>query len=172
MTTDFASVDPYYFCSQECMIFERENPRYYDFKQKPPGHAYLFPGGTTPGKPCCMKNKKRQLLGKRAPGLANRLITSPRQQHSATKLCERESSHGPDFVSWDERVFCDMETKMSYPLCEGRNGIEGTVDAKIGNGTVVGELTEEECYEWETHSLVVKGGERVPKNYARVDHWE
>ena len=172
MTTDLASVDPYYFCTQKCMIFLPKNPRDYNFKQPPPEYPTLFPGGQ-PGQRCCMGYyKKRQLLGKRSPGLANRLITSPREQHSATKLCERENSHGPDFVSWDEKVFCDMETKQSWPLCKGKNGTGLALGGKNGTGPGVADLTEEECYEWETHSLVAKGGERLAKNYAKIEHWE
>ena len=142
------------------MIFLRDIPQGYDFKNPAPPALALCPKGGPDGT-CCMGHKKRQLLGKRAPGLANRLITSQRQQHSATKLCERENSHGPDFVSWDERVFCDMDTKISWPLCEGKNG----TGVALRNGT-------EECYEWETHSLVGKGGERVAKNYKKIDHWK
>ena len=55
-----------------------------------------------------------------------------------------------------------MDTKISWPLCEGGNG----TGVKLrGNAT-------EECYEWDTHSLVGKGGERRAKNYKMIDHWE
>ena len=83
------------------------------------------------------------------------LISSPREEHSAVELCASEMSYGPDFVSHAERVFCDMGTKVSWPLCGS------------GDGAVEGE----ECYRWETHSLVT-GGKRVARNYEKVEEWE
>ena len=45
------------------------------------------------------------------------LITSPHEKHNAQALCESDTSHGPDFVSLHEKIFCDMSTKMAWPLC-------------------------------------------------------
>ena len=103
------------------------------------------------------KTKKRhqQQIRPRPAGLATRLISSPRDDHAASKLCESETSHGPDFVSHSEGVFCDMGTKTQWPLCAEGDGSEEMKD----------------CYRWKTHSLVT-GGEHVARNYASVQEWK
>lgn len=45
------------------------------------------------------------------------LLRSSRVSHSATVLCESQSSRGPDLVSFTEGKFCDMGTKTLWPLC-------------------------------------------------------
>lgn len=80
------------------------------------------------------------------------LVASLHDSHSAHRLCESETSHGPDFVSLSEGVFCDMQTKALWPLCSE-------------DGLSI------ECYHWDTHSLVT-GTERVAKNYTHVEQWD
>jgi len=46
------------------------------------------------------------------------VIISTSPQHSATELCQSPSSWGHDFVSADENVFCDMEPKTLWPVCD------------------------------------------------------
>ena len=99
------------------------------------------------------KRQQQQQAKTRPSGLANRLLSSPRDKHSARKLCESETSYGPGLVSKSEGVFCDMGTKTQWPLCE-EDGRE-----------------LKECYRYGTHSLV-SGGEHVPRNYASVEEWE
>jgi hypothetical protein len=48
---------------------------------------------------------------------AGKLIKSSIDQHKATDLCGSTTSWGPDFVSLVEGIFCDMNTKKTYPLC-------------------------------------------------------
>lgn len=50
---------------------------------------------------------------------ANELIVNSRPQQSAVRLCHSKSSRGSDFASTNEGLFCDMETKILYPLCGG-----------------------------------------------------
>ncbi|KAF2688910.1 hypothetical protein K458DRAFT_414590 [Lentithecium fluviatile CBS 122367] len=45
------------------------------------------------------------------------LIKSGSPQHSAKVLCESDTSLGPDFVSEEEGIFCDMDAKRAWPLC-------------------------------------------------------
>ncbi|MCJ1484650.1 hypothetical protein MMC06_004823 [Schaereria dolodes] len=45
------------------------------------------------------------------------LIVSHHDTHSAVELCEHDFSVGPDFVSITEETFCDMYTKLTWPLC-------------------------------------------------------
>ncbi|KAI0132794.1 hypothetical protein BJ170DRAFT_262359 [Xylariales sp. AK1849] len=41
----------------------------------------------------------------------------PKEVQSAKELCDSPSSMGPDFVSLTEKVFCDMSTRITWPLC-------------------------------------------------------
>lgn len=150
------STDPAHYCSSECIIFHGEVDRSLDLTKKAPKKSQLFAPGSSKDEPCCMdRNKKRQESQqpkRRSPDLANRLIASPRENHSARRLCESETSHGPDFVSFSEGIFCDMETKMIFPLCPVFIGVW-------------------ECFHWETRTLVT-GGKHVAKKYAKVEEWE
>ncbi|KAF8243593.1 hypothetical protein K440DRAFT_656168 [Wilcoxina mikolae CBS 423.85] len=49
--------------------------------------------------------------------MRDRLITSEHQSHSAAELCNSQTSLGPDFVSHQEGLFCDMSEKKLWPLC-------------------------------------------------------
>lgn len=83
------------------------------------------------------------------------LVTSPHEVHSAKALCESDTSHGPDFVSWSERFHCDMSTKEARPLCEGD------------------ESGHRHCYHHETQSFVLADMDaRVGKNYSHVVEWD
>nr|XP_036575951.1 uncharacterized protein CTRU02_14088 [Colletotrichum truncatum]KAF6782607.1 hypothetical protein CTRU02_14088 [Colletotrichum truncatum] len=48
-----------------------------------------------------------------------RLIISSIPSHNATELCLSETSRGPDLVSLEEGVYCNMETRELLPLCGG-----------------------------------------------------
>ncbi|CAD6580871.1 MAG: hypothetical protein ASARMPRED_000354 [Alectoria sarmentosa] len=104
-TTEY-SKDPAHYCSSECIIFHGEVDRSLHLTRKAPKKSQLFTPGNSKDDPCCMnRNKKRQESQqpkRRSPDLANRLIASPRENHSARRLCESKTSHGPDFVSVDE----------------------------------------------------------------------
>lgn len=71
-------------------------------------------------------NKPKRRRSVESPRLSKRggrqlrpghLIISNHQSHSAQELCESETSIGPDFVSTNESVFCDMAAKEWWPLC-------------------------------------------------------
>ena len=100
------------------------------------------------------------------------LIASPHQTHSARELCESALSHGPDFVSLSEGVFCDMDTKTHWPLCSSSDGVMNGMETGRQGPTQV----TEDCYHWDTHSLVlatVKGKRGyVAKDYSDVEHWD
>ena len=63
-------------------------------------------------------NTKRSLSMKRSAAMASQLVVSKDTQHSAKELCESDTSHGPDFVSVPEKLFCDMGTKTLWLFCE------------------------------------------------------
>ena len=81
------------------------------------------------------------------------LVASVHDKHSAKALCESDTSHGPDFVSHRERIFCDMSTKMHWPLC------------------AEGDKVQSDCYHWGTHSLVSGIGRRE-RGYSHVETWD
>ena len=47
------------------------------------------------------------------------LVVSDIEAHFAESLCNCDQSRGPDFVSHHEKIFCDMKTKTTDPLCDG-----------------------------------------------------
>lgn len=96
------------------------------------------------------KKTRRQQSRRGAVHPFDHLVSSAHDNHSARELCDNESSHGPDFFSMSEGVFCDMHTKTHWPLCKGN---------------------ETECYHWDTHSLIM-GQERRAKNHTRVEAWD
>ncbi|TGO11277.1 hypothetical protein BTUL_0113g00070 [Botrytis tulipae] len=64
----------------------------------------------------------------RSHSFVGRLITSNHTSHSANELCASDTSVGPDFVSYQERVYCDMENKQAYPLCLSDHSNSTTVE--------------------------------------------
>lgn len=110
-------------------------------------------------------------IPRRRSGLAGfpHLIASKHDRHSARELCGSPHSHGPDFFSRSEGVFCDMESKTPWTLCRSVGHNNATVDVGKGDGDGDGDAGG--CYHWETHSLVV-GGEKVKRGYSRVVEWE
>lgn len=47
-----------------------------------------------------------------------RIVVTSDPSHNATALCESETSRGPDLVSLAEKVYCNMETRKTLPLCD------------------------------------------------------
>ena len=98
------------------------------------------------------RKKRHQQPNQRSSKFDDRLVTSVHEEHSARELCGNEHSYGPDFVSFAEKVFCDMRTKQTWPLC--------------GRGD-----NEEECYDMGTRSLNASS-EHVKRNHVRVEDWD
>ncbi|KAF2110306.1 hypothetical protein BDV96DRAFT_603901 [Lophiotrema nucula] len=80
-----------------------------------------------------------------------RLIASSHSEHGARELCESPSSYGPDFVSFTDKAFCDMETKTAWPLC----------DDERARG----------CFDWDTRSLVTNWYRKRELKYRNVVEW-
>jgi len=80
------------------------------------------------------------------------VIASHDAQHHATALCASPSSWGPDFVSFDEGVFCDMTTRLTWQLC---------------NAT-----TTSNCYDWDSHILVDTQLRKRELGYTKVIEWK
>lgn len=83
----------------------------------------------------------------------DRLIKSTSDHHTATELCESDTSFGPDFVSIKERRFCDMKARTVYPLCS----VKVTV----------------ECFDNVANKLITPGPKvSAASEYQRVLEWE
>ncbi|ELQ36304.1 hypothetical protein M0657_001589 [Pyricularia oryzae] len=87
---------------------------------------------------------------------ASRLIKSRRGQ-SASMLCADPASRGPDFVSYSEGLYCNMETREVLPLCDGAAGrVTGCFDdggnivkrSEVERGDVLDELGYDRVDEW------------------------
>ena len=101
-------------------------------------------------------NTKRSLSLKRSAAMASQLVVSNDAQHSAKELCESDSSHGPDFVSVPEKLFCDMGTKTLWLFCEDDE------DQKL-------------CFNPDTKQLCnvgLAGRDTEGLGYGRVTEWE
>ncbi|KAK6839379.1 hypothetical protein PG987_005245 [Apiospora arundinis] len=77
---------------------------------------FMFPSRKDIGYNTNEKRRRRQ-LEKRNRRL-NTLIVTPHPEDSAKALCGSNTSYGADQVFLAEKMFCDMETKTLYPLCE------------------------------------------------------
>jgi hypothetical protein len=86
-----------------------------------------YPDGTT------LKSSKirRGLHGRRRNAIrgiknimSDQLTVSHETTHSAKELCTDSNSLGPDFVSIEEGLFCDMETAKLWPLCTATTTFE------------------------------------------------
>lgn len=63
-----------------------------------------------------MKNIKEG-LAKRSEAMAQKLEIDDRILDSARAACEDPFSMGPDYVNTAEKLFCKMDTKELFPLC-------------------------------------------------------
>lgn len=83
------------------------------------------------------------------------LVISDDKSHSAKRLCQSDSSMGPDFAHTGESVFCDMKTKTLYAFC--------TEDGKS------------DCFDLDTQSVSTATKRDINGNasetYASVRDW-
>jgi hypothetical protein len=64
--------------------------------------------------------RRNKIGDKLYPGrMDDRLVVSAIESHNATAECANELKYGPDFVSLSEEIYCDMETRITLPLCGG-----------------------------------------------------
>ncbi|KAF8538049.1 hypothetical protein BDD12DRAFT_742851 [Trichophaea hybrida] len=120
------------------------------------------PNPLYPGYVWGLKSKDRKLQNRDLSFHGDRLITSKHDSHSATELCTSKTSIGPDFVSHNEGLFCDMSKKELWSICN--------------------EIQSHACFDTETNEMRpgndVRGqdkssGRVVPeKSYKRITHWE
>lgn len=142
-TTDY-STNPAHYCAWPAMYFE------------PRTEATGLPDNQIWGKaaepPAVAERRKRGGMKKRSAKLANTIVGSHDERHSAIELCQSETSLSSDFVSFKEGVYCDMETKTAWPLCKGH--------------------VKDGCFDWKTHTELAKGGKVTKKVYSNVQTWD
>ena len=89
------------------------------------------------------------------------LVVSGRPGHSAKELCESETSYGADFVSTVEGIYCDMEVKQAWPLCNAtittscfdmtsRSVLGGTPNVHVRDSTSGGDIPSKSYKTFET----------------------
>ena len=139
-TTDY-STDPNYYCNPPVMSFRK------DFKEF---------DGIDARKRSVLESRNanqeaRKVRNKRQAVFEEQLIESSSTGHSAQELCGSETSRGPDFVSLEEGLYCDMMNKQLSPLC---------------SATIV-----EGCYDRDAHALVTSG-KVVKRQYKEILKWD
>ena len=118
-----------------------------------------------------LRRQQRPQKGVQPPSsFDNKLILSESKHHSAKMLCESLTSVGPDFVSLDEQLFCDMQVKKIWPLC-GAGKTTGCFDQKsykvvAGPGAVNGTMIHGVAKEMMFNAAVT-----VAKSYNKTVHW-
>lgn len=67
------------------------------------------------------------------------LVISDSKHHSAKRLCESDSSMGPDFAHTGENLFCDMDAKVLYAFCteDGKTDCFNLESQNVSNGATV-----------------------------------
>ncbi|KAG9673041.1 hypothetical protein KCU99_g7548, partial [Aureobasidium melanogenum] len=83
-----------------------------------------------------MAKRNNPVSRARLPWMENKLVISNIASHSATNLCNSNTSWGPDFASPSEGKLCDMSTKTLYTLCS-KEQVDGCVEINTNpvNGT-------------------------------------
>jgi hypothetical protein len=83
------------------------------------------------------EEKEPQAKKKRSLKPHNRLVVSSNARHSAVELCESQTSWGPDFVSSEEGIFCDMDTHTTWPLCTSDCDTSDCVNMDVEKRSIV-----------------------------------
>ncbi|KAK0743548.1 hypothetical protein B0T18DRAFT_439401 [Schizothecium vesticola] len=98
---------------------------------------------------------KRRGRTRRGNGGDN-LVVNYSPARSVKRLCNSDTSAGPDFANFAEGLFCSMKDKDIYPFCDGV-------------GTTI------QCFDTEAEEVVLGGGVLPRANgrkYASVVTWE
>lgn len=137
-----ADRDPNKYCNEKLLSLKADSR--YQNAQDSSKDATLF---SVEGDRLSSRKKRSQTPQPRASSFPH-LVVSHHDHHSATELCESAGSHGPDFVSFSEQIFCDMEVKKHFPFC--------------GNDQVY------DCFDGKTLSIVT-AKQSVAKHYSAVE---
>lgn len=110
------------------------NLEYYDTNHTDKDFSKLHTDGIIPPNPDEDKDntppfiptieRKRSLRRHRRAIGEGELVVSHHVAHSARSLCTSLTSVGPDFVSVEEGVYCDMTHRSTFPICPHTEGLE------------------------------------------------
>ena len=81
----------------------------------------------------------------------NNLIVDNDTGHGARDLCESSTSLGPDFINVADGTFCRMADKTLWPVCD--------------------EKTADNCFNADTHQLIINGVSARDTPYAKIIDW-
>ena len=118
------------------------------------------------------RQQRPQQGGNHTFSFDEKLIVSNSKHHSAKLLCESPASVGPDFVSLDEQLFCDMQVKKTWQLC-GAGKTSSCFDTKsykvvTGAGNGNGTMFHGDAEEMVANAAVAVA---VTKSYSKTVHW-
>lgn len=89
------------------------------------------------------------------PWYRDQLVVDYNPARSVKRLCNSNTSAGPDFANYAEGLFCSMENKVIYPFCDGVR-------------------TTTQCFDTELREVVLSSvlPRASGKKYANVVTWE
>lgn len=91
------------------------------------------------------------IVKRQEPKRDTRLVVTKDPQHNVTELCTHENSVGPDAVSLDQGLYCNMETRELLPLCS--------------------ETATEHCFAYVREQKLGKRGVEPYRNYTEILMW-
>jgi hypothetical protein len=112
--------------------------------------------------------ERRAALENKRDFCVDRLTISHLTEHTATVVCQSETSWGPDFVSVAEGLYCDMCEKMLWNLCTGP-GATYCFDLVARELRFSGDLKTRDLDEGSTGEEELAS---LRKRYAKVDEWK
>ncbi|WAO93118.1 Hypothetical protein NCS54_01065200 [Fusarium falciforme] len=63
-------------------------------------------------------NRKKAIGPQRRYTSGTRVVVTKEAGYNTTELCTSETSWDPDFVSLDEGLYCDMDSRELWPVCD------------------------------------------------------
>lgn len=112
--------------------------------------------------------KRRTTLEQNRDFCVDRLTISHISEHTATVVCQSETSWGPDFVSVVEGLYCDMCEKILWNLCGGP-GDTYCFDLEVRELRFARDLKMRDLNGGSSGEEELSG---LRKKYAKVDEWK
>lgn len=75
-------------------------------------------------------NRKRAIGPKRRNTSDTRVVVTKEAGYNTTELCTSETSWGPDFVSLNEGLYCDMDSRELLSVCQQDKDVVPCFDAE------------------------------------------
>ncbi|RTE83301.1 hypothetical protein BHE90_002158 [Fusarium euwallaceae] len=75
-------------------------------------------------------NRKRVIGPQRRSASDTRVVVTKEAGYNTTDLCTSETSWGPDFVSLDEGLYCDMDSRELLSVCQEDKDVVPCFDAE------------------------------------------